>query len=133
MTFADTVYWVASLNPRDQWHKRASLAGLSLRGTVLVTTEEVLVEVLAHYAGSGRRFRERVVRYVESLLLDPRVDVHHQSHQSFIAGLSLYRARADKAYSLTDCISMALMRREGITQVLTCDHHFAQEGFSLLL
>jgi predicted nucleic acid-binding protein len=34
---------------------------------------------------------------------------------------------------LTDCISMETMRQEGITEILTHDAHFAQEGFTLLL
>jgi len=47
-------------------------------------------------------------------------------------GLTLYEARPDKVYSLTDCISMQVMRREGLTDVLTNDHHFTQEGFHIL-
>jgi len=34
--------------------------------------------------------------------------------------------------SLTDCISMQTMRRECLTQVLTNDRHFEQEGFRAL-
>ena len=57
-----------------------------------------------------------------------------QSHQSFLDGLALYKARPDKGYSLTDCISMQVMRREGITEILTHDDHFTQEGwFAILL
>ena len=55
-----------------------------------------------------------------------------QSRESFLAGLELYRTRPDKGYSLTDCISMQTMRRAGITQVLTNDRHFEQEGFQAL-
>ena len=54
------------------------------------------------------------------------------THESFLAGLALYKARADKGYSLTDCISMTAMRERNITEVLTHDRHFAQEGFTLL-
>jgi predicted nucleic acid-binding protein len=50
-----------------------------------------------------------------------------------MAGLSLYKARLDKGYSLTDCISMDGTRQEGISDILTLDIHFAQEGFTLLL
>jgi predicted nucleic acid-binding protein len=56
-----------------------------------------------------------------------------QTRDGFITGLELYRARPDKGYSLTDCISMDLMRRTGLTDVLTDDAHFAQEGFVCLL
>jgi uncharacterized protein len=38
----------------------------------------------------------------------------------------------DKAYSLVDCMSMSLMRERGITHILTNDHHFRQEGFTLV-
>ena len=51
---------------------------------------------------------------------------------SFLGGLELYRARPDKGYSLVDCISMQTMRREGLTDVLTNDRHFEQEGFRSL-
>jgi predicted nucleic acid-binding protein len=61
------------------------------------------------------------------------VQVISQTTDSFSAGLGLYRARLDKGYSLTDCISMETMRHEGITDVLTNDAHFEQEGFRALL
>lgn len=57
----------------------------------------------------------------------------HQSHNSFLAGLALYEARPDKSYSLTDCISMVTMRQHGISEVLTRDTHFMQEGFTPLI
>ncbi|MFI5386712.1 MAG: nucleic acid-binding protein, partial [Fimbriimonadales bacterium] len=44
-----------------------------------------------------------------------------------------YKARPDKEYSLADCISMEAMRQEGITEILTHDNHFTQEGFTKLL
>ena len=47
--------------------------------------------------------------------------------------LELMRKREDKEYSLTDCISMAAMRREKLTEALTNDHHFTQEGFEVLI
>ena len=52
---------------------------------------------------------------------------------SFEAGFTLYRARLDKGYSLTDCISMCTMQNGGITEVLTNDVHFEQEVFRALL
>jgi hypothetical protein len=51
-----------------------------------------------------------------------------QSDDSFHAGFDLYCARPDKGYSLTGCISMQVMRREALTEVLTSDRHLEQEG-----
>ena len=61
------------------------------------------------------------------------IEVLPQTRQSLLRGLDLYKARSDKSYSLTDCISMVTMRERNITSVLTHDHHFAQEGFTVLL
>lgn len=48
-------------------------------------------------------------------------------------GLSIYQTRLDKEWGLTDCISFALMRQEGIEDALTSDVHFRQAGFQTLL
>ena len=44
--FADTLSWVALLNPRDASHARVTALSGSLGTTRLVTTDEVLAEVL---------------------------------------------------------------------------------------
>ena len=76
--------------------------------------------------------RREVALAVEDILQDQSVKVIPQSRESFLAGLKLYRDRPDKGYSLTDCISMQTMRREGLTEALTNDRHFEQEGFRAL-
>ena len=48
-------------------------------------------------------------------------------------GVALYRQHKDKRWSLTDCISFVVMRREGIRDALTSDHDFEQAGFRALL
>jgi uncharacterized protein len=131
--FADTVYWIALANPLDQWHPAVVRAGGALRGTMIVTSEEVLTEFLAHFSGQGQLIREGAVRYAERILSNPHITVRPQSHQTFLDGFALYKARPDKAYSLTDCISMETMRQASIAEILTHDNHFTQEGFTVLL
>jgi predicted nucleic acid-binding protein len=126
--FADTVYWIARINPRDQWHT----AYRTVSAVKLVTTDEVLDEVLAHFSAFGRTMRLRAVAIIRQILIHPDIEVVPQSRQSFLDALALYEARPDKEYSLTDCASMATMRTRGISQVLTGDAHFAQEGFTSL-
>ena len=70
---------------------------------------------------------------VYRVLSNPGILVRPQTHQSFVDGFALYKARPDKGYSLIDCISMEAMRQDGITEVLTHDSHFTQEGFTILL
>jgi len=98
----------------------------------IITSADVLVEYLAFFAKAGPHVRAQAGRLVARLLQDPRVVVVPQSHKLFLDGLDLYRGRLDKGYSLTDCISMLIMRRQGITEILTHDRHFEQEGFRAL-
>jgi uncharacterized protein len=98
----------------------------------LYTTDTVFDEYLAAYGAREAYLRQRAAATVRRLLASPEVTVIHQTRELFLEGLTLYEARPDKAYSLTDCISMQTMRREGLTEVLTNDHHFTQEGFHIL-
>jgi uncharacterized protein len=131
--FADAHYWVAILNDQDQSHAAAQAISQALYGVPIITTEEALTEVLAFFSDRGQHLRQSALTFVEGILSNPGIVVHPQSHQSFLDGLALYKARPDKGYSLTDCISMVAMRQEGITEILTHDGHFTQEGFTILL
>ena len=66
-----------------------------------------------------------------AILGNVHVTVLPQTHESFMQGLDFYASRADRAYSLVDCISMNTMRQMELTEVLTNDHHFTQEGFTI--
>jgi len=110
LVFADTVYWVALISPHDQWRGSALSATSSL--AQLVTTDSVLIEVLNFFAEHGEEARLRAASVVQEILVNPDVEVVRHTHESFLAGLALYKARADKAYSLTDCISMTTMWNE---------------------
>jgi predicted nucleic acid-binding protein len=131
--FADTFYWIALVNPRDDWYVQVLSVSNSLGKVQIVTTDEVLIEVLTFYAESGSYQRQRIVNFVDSILKSSQTVVIQQTHESFLTGFSLYRQRLDKGYSLTDCISMQTMRQLGMTEVLTHDRHFTQEGFVILL
>jgi predicted nucleic acid-binding protein len=133
LAFVDTLYFVALFNPRDQWHEQAVASSKLIADTKLITTEEVLVELLNFFSEYGEKARRGAVTQAEGVLSSANIDVARQSHEGFIAGLTLYKARPDKGYSLTDCISMYTMRERGINDILTHDDHFRQEGFTVLL
>ena len=130
--FADTFYWIAVTTPEDSAYARALEFSRSLAPERIVTTDEVLSEYLTFFSGMKPSVRRQAGGNVAALLKNPRVLVIPQSRESFLEGLALYRSRPDKGYSLTDCISMQTMRREGLSAALTNDRHFEQEGFSAL-
>ena len=85
-----------------------------------------------HVPYSGCVLRRCGAAALQDILRSADARVIPQSRDSFLAGLELYRSRPDKGYSLTDCIAMQTMRREAISDVLTNDRHFEQEGFRAL-
>ncbi len=131
--FADTYYWIALLNVRDQGHAAAKAIAQTLQQATLITTQEVLSEVLTYFCEHGRFVRQTVTAFIRSILADPAIVVYPQSDETFLDGLAFYESRPDKEYSHVDCISMLAMRREGIAEALTDDDHFTQEGFTILL
>ncbi len=123
--FVDTFYWIALLNPDDPDHDRVTAFDLAPERPPLVTTEEVLTEFLTYFSARGTLFRRKAAAVAYALRDDSDVRLLPQTSRSFAAGLQLYAERLDKEYSLTDCISLATMKAEGMTESATGDQHFA--------
>ncbi|MFQ5485942.1 MAG: type II toxin-antitoxin system VapC family toxin [Desulfobacterales bacterium] len=130
--FADTQYWIAIVKPRDSLAAAAKAARSLLGEAFIVTTDEVLIEFLSALS-KGEHMRKLAARMVRAILENPNVRVIPQTRDSFLKGLTFYETRSDKEYSLTDCISMSVMKAEALEEILTNDHHFEQEGFSILI
>jgi predicted nucleic acid-binding protein len=131
--FADTVYWIALTNSFDQYHAKAIDVSSALGSCRLFTTELVLTEFLNALADKGPLIRAAAIEMVEAIRNNSQVTVVPQSRCTFSRSLAFYKARPDKGYSLTDCASMLLMRERHLSEALTTDRHFEQEGFVALL
>ena len=128
--FADTFYFVALANPRDQAHRKAVQWTLGFHGA-MVTTSWVLTEFGNQMSGLANR--QEFVDTVRDLRANAQVTITPPEARLFEEGLQLYASRPDKEWSLTDCISFVVMQQEGIREALTGDHHFEQAGFAALL
>jgi len=126
----DTWFLIAVIDPFDQHHRQAARLNERTADGVFVTHEGVLSEFLTYFSGFGRIQRQKAVLRIRALRVHPQYDVAAFS-LLFQGALDLYAQRPDKEYSLVDCMSMTLMRERGITNVLTNDHHFRQEGFTV--
>jgi hypothetical protein len=128
--FADTFYYLALLNAADDAHQACADFTIEFSGT-MVTTDFVLIELADGLAGS--RTRQVVIEFIASLRGDPAIRVVAGTPKLLTRGWDLYRRRADKEWSLTDCISFVVMSEMRIKDALTGDHHFEQAGFHALL
>jgi len=128
--FIDTVYILALLNPRDRWHQKAVELS-KVRRAPLVTSHAVLTEVADALAHRSRR--AWASQAIDDLQADADVKCVTVDASIFAGALRLYRERADKDWSLTDCTSFCIMRRQELTDALTADSHFVQAGFRALM
>ena len=126
----DTVYILALINKRDQYHEQASQLVSKYKGYPMVVTDAVLLEVGNALA---RSHRLEAVEAIEQLLTADDIEVVHLTPQLFEQAFTLYRTYQDKTWSLVNCISFTVMSQAGVTAALTLDRHFEQAGFQVLM
>jgi len=107
--FLDTGFAIARFNRRDQYHAVAiELLGRLQDYDAVVTTEAVLLEIAAAFSQPPQR---RVAIRIW--------DQFHHGMDRFLCvsatgslmdeAMNLYRARQDKSWTLTDCLSFIIM------------------------
>jgi predicted nucleic acid-binding protein len=128
--FVDSFYFFAILNPADAAHLQA-VEYSRRHAAPLLTTTWVIAEIADGLARTANR--GVVKRLVSSFRSVSANEIAATTDDVFERGLDLYHARADKHWSLTDCISFVVMEDRGIRDALTGDHHYEQAGFTALL
>ncbi|MFP5286346.1 MAG: type II toxin-antitoxin system VapC family toxin [Thermoanaerobaculia bacterium] len=128
--FVDSLFVIALINRRDQYHPQASALVRSLSGRPLLTTDVVLLEI---GNGLARSYRSEAAGVLERFLSSGDVKIVHMDPFLFERALDLYKKHQDKTWGLIDCVSFVVMLEEGIHEALTFDRHFAQAGFEVLM
>ena len=98
----------------------------------LITTSYVLAELipLCHVRKLNRK---KSLEFVETITESPLIEIVWVDENLHNQAFQLLQNRLDKSYSLCDAVSFIVMRERKITEALTTDIHFAQEGFIKLL
>ena len=131
--FADTSYWMALSRKRDQYNRHAAAWNrfvIRTRSTI-VTTEAVLWEWLNAFSDASTR--AVAVEGYRRAHADARIEVVPFQPEMIDSAVELYRTRSDKSWSLTDCLSFAVMERRQLTEALTTDRHFEQAGMKVMM
>ena len=133
LCFVDTVCWIALLNRQDSLHEPADhLYKKRMKAGFRFLTTSAVLEETAN-ALCDPLYKSSVVRFFHTLEKSSRVEIVFVDPILWSKGWTLYEERPDKAWSLTDCISLEVMREQKIHDALTSDHHFEQAGFRALL
>ncbi len=124
--FLDTYVLFAWVKPDEPHHSEAQIY-FNQANQRYLTTEWILLEFADGM--SSPRNRMRAVKIIEKLRVAPKIEIIPFDDAIYAKGFELFASRADKAWSLTDCISFVVMTERDITEALTADHHFRQAGF----
>lgn len=133
--FVDTAGWGHLVDVSQAYHRLAASIYRSARrdGRKLVTTNYILAELVALLTSPLRIPRLHQIEFIDSIKNSPHVQVIHIDAELDAQAWRLLSQRPDKTWSLVDCASFVVMQRNGLSDALTTDHHFAQAGFVPLL
>jgi predicted nucleic acid-binding protein len=133
--FVDTSAWISLVAEREPHHRAVAeeWTVLLAKGTIPVTSSDVVVETitrLRYYAGHDIAVQFRVL--LDEAIRAKRLFLHWVDEPLFEQAWQAFRAYHDQEFSMTDCISFALCRRERIRRALTLDHHFRIAGLEIM-
>lgn len=113
--FIDTLFVVALVNERDQYHERANKLSDELEGRRFLITDPVLLEIGNALA---RSFKDRAIEVIHDCLTSDDVELIRLTPAIFDEGFALYQSHGDKEWGLVDCISFVVMRAAGIEECI---------------
>src|SRR4030067_878712 len=131
--FVDTSAWIALINKSDVFHLKAK----TIRDVLIKDKRQFFVTdyVVVEIANSLSRipWRSAAIQLINSIYVSENINVVEIDKKIYVEAWKLYSDRADKEWSLTDCMSFVVMNRNGISEAFTNDRHFEQAGFNTLL
>lgn len=126
----DTSGLLALLDAREPLHSHARAAYAA--ATSRLTHAFVLAELVA--LGNARGLPEKpLLEFLMRLVANPDIKIVWPDQLLTSQAMSLLLARQGRGYSLCDAVSFMLMRAHNISEALTTDKHFEDEGFQRLL
>ena len=127
--FVDTSAWYDLALPGTPAHAAVASA-LKTPDAKFITSTYVVAELVPLIA--NRFGHARAARAASQIRAAADVRLEHPDAAEEFRAWHLFLDRPDKSYSLTDCLSFVMMRRLDVTEAITLDHHFRQEGFTVL-
>lgn len=122
MIFVDTSAWFAAYVPTDPQHR--AVRDAIEAAPRLVTTDYVIDETLTLLRVRGHSQR---ALQLGALLWEGKISrLEYLQPADLQQAWTIFSQFRDKAWSFTDCTSLAVMRRLGVTSAISLDAHFHQ-------
>lgn len=133
LVFIDTSAWLALINEADRDHMKAK----RIRDKLLAgkkrffLTDYIIIEIANSLCKV--RWRPCAVKLITSIQQTEYIEIIKINKDIYEEAWNLYSDRTDKEWSLTDCTSFVVMKKYGIRDAFTNDHHFEQSEFNILI
>lgn len=129
--FVDTSGWAEPLigNSLDHEPMVRFYRSLIASKRQMVTTNYILSELVSLLTARSRFSRPEIVAIVNGVKRIRQLNIVHIDPVTDADAWAMLEQYTDKEWSLVDAASFVVMRRLGITDAFTTDHHFAQAGF----
>jgi predicted nucleic acid-binding protein len=126
--FTDTSGWYAAIVKKDDMHQQAKQF-LTNNTAPLITSDYVMDETVTLL--QSRVGHTYAVKFLETLQSSQKIHLIYLTPTIINKTIELFRNRADKNWSFTDCSSFVLMQEYQIQIAFTFDEHFRQAGFAV--
>jgi predicted nucleic acid-binding protein len=122
----DSSFLLAMVDRDDKHHPEVIDFLKKLERATLLVTSHIFDEAMTLI--KARLGSEIAVRTGQQLRLSTLFRLVYVTERDDEAAWKIFSQYTDKDWSYTDCSCLAMMRRLGITEVLSFDHHFDQMG-----
>jgi predicted nucleic acid-binding protein len=131
LIFADTSFFVAGADHRDQHHEAALRLFEIVAGRRIVTSNHVRGETWTTL--HRKLWHGRAIDFLDNVEgQDRHVQIAYIPEEIEVEALTWLRQHDEREYSFVDATSFAYMRAKGIEEALAFDGDFAAAGFTEL-
>lgn len=129
--FVDTSGWISYVGGAEPFHHEtlAIYREAIEQKRDLVTTNYVIAELVAFLQNHTLIPRQHMYDFVDRIKGTSSITIVHIDEATDAEAWIMVKRYKDKDWSLVDAASFIIMRRAGLSEALTTDHHFVQAGF----
>ena len=127
--FADTSYWIALFDRRDQNHKHSVKLSGHLKTSSIIVSDFVVFETIT-FLNTSAKNHSLAMLFLDFIYEQDNIEVVEIDTVLKKKALQVFKDYDDKEFSFTDCSSFALMASLNIKNAVSFDKHFSQIGIT---
>jgi predicted nucleic acid-binding protein len=129
LIFADTSYWIALFDRKDQNHKCSVKLSVGLKSSRIIVSDFVVFETIT-FLNTSVKNHSLAMLFLDFIYEQDNIEVIEIGSELKEKSLQVFKDYYDKDFSFTDCSSFALMAFLSIKNAVSFDKHFSQIGIT---